>query len=161
MDDEIYIYTRRVLDFHREFSHNETLFVELLLPSFGKYELSFIIKTGVNRARFSKTKGGGEGGDKLCRRLNDETAVIDEREGGREREGRTAKWIIGTARGAYLQIVVHVRHVRSIAKRLDERLLRLRHASLGAQHAAQITISCNNHNGHSLEGNGQQGNGKR
>lgn len=88
MDDEIYIYIRRVLDFHREFSHNETLFVELLLPSFGKYELSFIIKTGVNRARFSKTKGGGEGGDKLCRRLNDETAVIDEREGGREGERR-------------------------------------------------------------------------
>lgn len=51
----------------------------------------------------------------------------------------------------YLQIVVHVRHVRSITKRLDERLLRLRHASLGAQHAAQITISCNNHDGHSLE----------
>lgn len=47
----------------------------------------------------------------------------------------------------YLQIVVYVRHVRSIAERLDERLLRLRDASLSAQHTAQITISCNNHNG--------------
>lgn len=42
-------YIRRVLDFHREFSYNETLFVELLpSPSFGKYafEIYFIIKQG-------------------------------------------------------------------------------------------------------------------
>lgn len=42
-------YIRRVLDFHREFSYNETLFVELLpSPSFGKcaFEIYFIIKQG-------------------------------------------------------------------------------------------------------------------
>lgn len=74
-------------------------------------------------------------------------AIIDEREKANSKVDYSdcSTWL-------YLQIVVYVRHVRSIAKRLDERLLRLRHASLGAQHAAQITISCNNHNGHSLEG---------
>lgn len=70
----------------------------------------------------------------------------------RKRErGRNSKVDYSECTWLYLQIVVHVRHVRSITKRLDERLLRLRHASLGAQHAAQITISCNNHDGHSLE----------
>lgn len=69
-----YIYEAwRVLDFHREFSYNETLFVELLpSPSFGKYafEICFIIKqegNGINRLvvrRFqSEDQSGGWGED--------------------------------------------------------------------------------------------------
>lgn len=43
----------------------------------------------------------------------------------------------------HLQIVVHVRHVRSIAKCLDERFLGFGHASLLAEDAPQVAVSCN------------------
>lgn len=40
-----------------------------------------------------------------------------------------------------LQVVVHVCHIRSIAKGLDERFLRFSYSTLFAENAPQITIS--------------------
>lgn len=42
----------------------------------------------------------------------------------------------------HLQVVVHVCHVRSIAKRLDERLLRFGYPPLLAENAPQVAVSC-------------------
>ena len=42
----------------------------------------------------------------------------------------------------YSQVVVYVGHVRPVAERLDERLLRLVDAALGAQHASQVPVCC-------------------
>lgn len=41
----------------------------------------------------------------------------------------------------YLQVVVHICHIRSIAKSLDERFLRFGYSTLFAENAPQITIS--------------------
>lgn len=45
----------------------------------------------------------------------------------------------------YSQVVVHVCHVRSIAKRLDERFLRFGRSALLAQDAAQVAVSWKQH----------------